>query len=216
VAAGTLEFPEAVRTVRERGRFMQDAVPVGRGSMAAILGLDAGTVERVCREAAHGEVVAPANLNAPGQIVIAGHAAAVARASVAAREAGAARVVTLPVSAPFHSPLMEPAAARLRAVLEALEFREPRIPVYANVDAAPVTDAAAARDALARQVASPVRWEASVRAMIASGIREFVEVGPGHVLGGLVRRIDRSVRVLAAGTPEEVEQAAAELGGGRR
>lgn len=204
VAAGTISFEDAVRAVRLRGRFMQEAVPLGAGSMAAILGLDAEQVRSICEECAEGEVVSAANVNGGGQIVIAGHAAAVARASARALEAGARRAVPLAVSAPFHCALMEPARERLRPVLEEMEFRDPRVPVFANADAAPVTTAAAARDALVRQVVSPVRWEETVRRMAEGGMRLFLEVGPGRVLAGLVRRIAREAEVLPACGSEEI------------
>jgi len=213
VAAGTLEFEDAVRAVRLRGRFMQEAVPAGQGAMAAILGLDGEQVERICADAAGGEVLSPANLNAPGQVVIAGHAPAVARASEAAKRAGAKRAVPLAVSAPFHCALMRPAEERLRPVLEAIRFRDPGVPVFTNVDAAPVSRGAAARDALLRQVASPVRWHELAAAMVAAGLDTFVEVGPGRVLSGLMRRVGRDLRVFSVGEPDEVEQVAAELGG---
>jgi [acyl-carrier-protein] S-malonyltransferase len=214
VAAGTLAFEDAVRTVRLRGRFMQEAVPEGVGAMAAILGLEAAVVDRICREAAHGEVVAPANFNGGGQVVISGDVAAVRRASERAIEAGARRAVPLPVSAPFHCALMEPAAARLGPVLQETAFRDPAFPVFTNVDAQPVRTAIEARDALLRQVASPVRWEDLIRGMVDSGIDTFVEVGPGRVLAGLVRRIRKEARVLSAAEPAEIEATARELGGG--
>lgn len=214
VAAGTLSFEDAVRAVRLRGRFMQEAVPVGVGAMAAILGLAREQVERICAEVAEGEVVSAANFNGGGQVVIAGHATAVSRAIARSLEAGARRAVSLPVSAPFHCALMEPARERLAPVLEGIGFRDPDIPVYTNVDAAPVTTGAAAREALLRQVASPVRWEDLVTGMAAAGISTFVEVGPGRVLSGLVRRIRREAEVLPAATPEEIEAAARRLGGG--
>ena len=204
VAAGTLDFADALRAVRQRGRFMQEAVPVGTGAMAAILGLDADAVARICREAASGRVVCAANLNGPGQIVISGHTDAVERASAAAVSAGARRAVPLAVSAPFHSPLMEPAAQRLAPVLRSIELRDPAFPVYANATAAPVTSAAAAREALLEQVASPVRWEASIGAMSDAGIDTFVEIGPGRVLSGLARRIRKSARVLNVECPDDV------------
>ncbi len=215
VAAGTLDFAEALRTVRARGRFMQEAVPVGVGAMAAILGLEADTVDALCREAAGDEVVSPANLNGPGQVVIAGHAGAVDRASRLASERGAKKVVPLPVSAPFHCALMNPAARRLVAVLEAARFEDPGFPVYTNVDARAVHTAGAARDALARQVAAPVRWVELVRAMREDGVDTTVEVGPGRVLSGLVRRIARDVRAFAASDPESVSEVVREIGGNR-
>jgi [acyl-carrier-protein] S-malonyltransferase len=198
VMAGTLSFADALRTVRRRGQYMQDAVPVGVGAMAAILGLDVAGVTRACEEAAaEGGVVTPANLNAPGQVVIAGHAAAVARASEKAKALGAKRAIPLAVSAPFHCPLMKPAEERLAPELRALAAKDPRIPVVANADAEPKRDARAAIDALVRQVSSPVRWEDVVRRLIAEGARTFVELGPGTVLAGLIRKIDRSVTVVS-------------------
>jgi [acyl-carrier-protein] S-malonyltransferase len=205
VVAGTLSFADAVRCVRRRGRYMQEAVPVGRGAMAAILGLEADTVARACAEAAEGDVVAPANLNAPGQVVIAGTKEAVARAGERARSLGAKRVVMLPVSAPFHCALMKPAEERLAPELRALRTATPRVPVVANVDAEPKTDGPAAIDALIRQVSSPVRWEDVVRRLASSGVRAYVEVGPGTVLSGLVRKIDRTARVASLASPADLE-----------
>jgi [acyl-carrier-protein] S-malonyltransferase len=201
VAAGTLEFADALRIVSERGRLMQQAVPMGVGAMAAVLGLDAARVAEICQRAAAGEVVSPANLNGPAQIVVAGHAAAVRRAAALAREAGARRVVDLPVSAPFHCALMRPAADALRPLLEATTFRAPAFDVYCNVDGAPVRDARAARDALVRQIDGAVRWHETVEALLAAGISTFVEVGPGQVLSGLVRGIRRSATTLQVGDP---------------
>ena len=212
VAAGTIEFGAAVGAVRSRGRFMQEAVPVGEGAMAAILGLDVDVVEQVCVEAAGDRVLSPANLNAPGQVVIAGHADAVERGVQACREKGARRAVPLAVSAPFHCALMQPAAERLGPVLEAMAFDDPQIPVYTNVDARPVREGAAARDALVRQVTSPVLWHAVVEAMLQDGFDTFVEIGPGRVLSGLMRRIRRDARVLAVSDAEGVEQVAGEVG----
>jgi [acyl-carrier-protein] S-malonyltransferase len=200
VAAGTLSFADALRTVRRRGRYMQEAVPVGEGAMAAVLGLDETGVAEACADASRdraGRVVTPANLNAPGQIVIAGHADAVARAGERAKDRGAKRVIPLAVSAPFHCPLMKPAEDRLAPELRALHARDPRIPVVANVDGEPKRAAAAAIDALIRQVSSPVRWEAVVRRLVAEGARTFVELGPGTVLAGLMKKIDRSVTVIS-------------------
>jgi [acyl-carrier-protein] S-malonyltransferase len=207
VAAGTLSFADAVRTVRQRGRFMQEAVPVGTGAMSAILGLDSAAVGRACEEAAQGEVVAPANINGAGQVVIAGTRAAVERAGVRARELGAKRVIPLPVSAPFHCALMKPAEERLAPVLRALPTRDPRVPVIANVDAAPRRDAASAVEALVRQVSSAVRWEASVQCLASAGVTAYVEVGPGSVLSGLIRKIHRDASVAAVGAPEDFEGA---------
>jgi [acyl-carrier-protein] S-malonyltransferase len=208
VAAGTLSFADALRTVRRRGQFMQEAVPVGEGAMAAILGADADTVEKACADARAelaGRVVSPANLNAPGQVVIAGHADAVRRAGELAKAAGAKRVIPLAVSAPFHCALMRPAEDRLAPILRSLATEDPRMPVIANVDAEPKTDAAAAVDALIRQVSSPVRWEDVVKRLVAEGARTFVELGPGNVLAGLVKKIDRSVTVASVEDPAGLE-----------
>ena len=197
VAAGTLSFADALRTVRRRGRYMQEAVPLGTGAMAAILGLDAAGVARACAEAADGEIVTPANLNAPGQVVIAGHAAAVARASERARALGARRAIPLAVSAPFHCPLMKPAEERLAPELRALAASDPSIPVVANVDAAPKRTAAEAIEALIRQVSSPVRWEDVVKRLVAEGVTTCIELGPGNVLAGLIKKIDRGLKVAS-------------------
>jgi [acyl-carrier-protein] S-malonyltransferase len=201
VAAGTFGFADAVRTVRNRGRYMQEAVPVGAGAMAAILGLDGDAVAAACAEAANGEVVSPANLNAPGQVVIAGTRAAVERAGAAARARGAKRVIPLAVSAPFHCALMKPAEDRLAPELRALTVQAPRRPVVANIDAEPKADGAAAVEALVRQVSGAVRWEAVVRRLASEGVRTYVEVGPGTVLAGLVRKIDRDARVASLEDP---------------
>jgi [acyl-carrier-protein] S-malonyltransferase len=211
VAAGTFAFDDALRTVRARGRFMQETVPVGVGAMAAVLGLDPERVVELCRESQAGDVVEAANFNGPAQVVIAGHAEAVRRASERARGAGG-KSVALPVSAPFHCSLMREAAARLEPVLAAVTFRDPSLPVYTNVDAEPVRTAAAARSALVRQVDSPVRWAESIERMLADGIEAFVEVGPGRVLAGLVRGVRRGVPVLSAADPDGVDQVARELG----
>jgi [acyl-carrier-protein] S-malonyltransferase len=212
VVADTIGFDDAVRSVRQRGRFMQESVPEGVGAMAAILGLDRATVELVCAEAARGEIVSCANANGPGQIVIAGHAAAVSRACEAALAKGAKRAVALAVSAPFHCALMAPAARRLAAVLDSVTFKDPSIPVYTNVDAAPVLSAAAARDTLVRQVASPVRWDEEILRMVADGIDTFVEFGPGRVLAGLVRRISKGVRVFSVPDTAGLDAAIRDLG----
>lgn len=192
VAAGTLAFAEAVRTVRNRGKYMQEAVPAGVGAMAAILGMDLEKVSAVCADAAEGEVCEPANINSPEQIVVSGNTAAVERAAKLADERGAKRAKLLPVSAPFHCSLMKPAQERLAADLQALMFHTPSVPVMCNVDAALVTTAEASRDALIRQVTGSVKWDQSIRALIAQGADTFVEVGPGKVLCGLMRQIDRS------------------------
>ena len=207
VAAGTFDFHDAVKTVRERGRFMQEAVPRGTGAMAALIGLEEDQVLSICHEASRGDVVSPANFNAPGQIVIAGATAAVARASEAAKEAGARKVVPLAVSAPFHCALMEPAAERLTPVLDSIDFRDPGYPVYANVDGNQVSDGSRARSMLIRQVASPVRWVDVMRTMIDDGFDTFLELGPGRVLAGLLKRIDRTALVLSATDPESLEKA---------
>jgi len=204
VAAGTFGFADALRLVRRRGRYMQDAVPVGTGAMAAILGLDAEKVAQACREAAEGDVVSPANLNGAGQVVIAGARDAVARAGERAKALGARRVVPLPVSAPFHCALMKPAEERLAPELRALETHTPRVPIVANVDAEPKRDAAAAIEALVQQVASPVRWEAVVTRLASEGITTYVEVGPGTVLSGLVRKIHRDATVVSFGGPDDL------------
>ncbi len=204
VVAGTLPFEQAVRLVRLRGRFMQEAVPVGQGAMAAVMGPEPEVVERACAEVEG--VVEPVNYNAPTQTVIAGSSEAVAEASGRLKDAGA-RVIPLPVSAPFHSSLMRPAEERLAAHLAEADFSDPFRPVYVNVDAAPVSSAADAREALRRQVSRPVRWTELVRRMVADGVALFVEVGPGRVLGGLVARIDRSVRRVSVEGPEHFERA---------
>lgn len=214
VAAGTLAFEDAVRCVRERGRLMQDAVPVGEGAMAAILGLDAERVAGLCREASGDEVVSAANLNAPGQVVIAGHARAVERVAELARRAGARRTMALQVSAPFHCALMAPAAEGLDRVLADVPFHEPRFPVYANVDANPISDGDGARRALIRQVTAPVKWQACVEAMVEDGIDTMVEIGPGRVLAGLVKRIRPDVDTVSVSDPDGVERVARSMGGG--
>lgn len=196
VAAGALRLSDAVQVVRKRGQYMQEAVPVGQGAMAALLGMESAAVEEVCREAAQGEVVSPANLNSPGQIVIAGSAAAVARAVELAKTRGAKRAMLLNVSAPFHCALMRPAQERLSGDLDETEIANPRVPLVNNVDARVVRSASEVREGLKRQVTSPVRWEQSVRTLIAEGVNLFVEVGPGKVLGGLLRQIDRQAECL--------------------
>jgi [acyl-carrier-protein] S-malonyltransferase len=196
VAAGTLPFADAVRTVRNRGKYMQEAVPVGVGAMAAILGMPLDRVTEIANDAAQGEVCQAANINSPEQIVISGHTAAVARAIHLATERGAKKAVSLPVSAPFHSALMQPAQDRLATDLAALTFHNPAFPVICNVDAVPITTAEAARAALIRQVTGAVRWEQSIRWLIENGANLFIEVGPGKVLWGLMRQIDRSKTCL--------------------
>jgi [acyl-carrier-protein] S-malonyltransferase len=218
VVAGTFSFADALRLVRRRGRYMQEAVPAGHGAMAAIVGLDADQVARACADAAQGEVVSAANLNGAGQVVIAGTAAAVARASERAKALGARRAVPLSVSAPFHCALMQPAQDRLAPELRALQTTAPRVPIVANVDAEPKRDAAGAIDALVAQVSSPVRWEAVVHRLASEGVTTYVEVGPGTVLSGLVRKIRREATVASFGTPDDlpaVEDAIARLEGSR-
>jgi [acyl-carrier-protein] S-malonyltransferase len=206
VAAGVLGLADAARGVRERGRLMQQAVPVGVGAMAAIMGADLATVETLCAEAAAGEVVAPANLNGAGQIVVAGHAGAVERV-VAAAAARRIRAQKLAVSAPFHCALMQPAADALRPVLAALRYAEPAIPVVTSVDARPVASAAEVPDLLARQVTAPVRWEATVGALVALGAELSLELGPGRTLTGLGKRIAPHVPGIAVGDLEGFSKA---------
>jgi [acyl-carrier-protein] S-malonyltransferase len=184
---------------------MQDAVPVGQGAMAAIVGLSADDVDAVCREAAGADVVSAANLNGGGQTVIAGHKGAVDRACAAAKARGAKLAKLLPVSAPFHCVLMQPAADRLASELARVEVRAPEVPVVTNVEATPNQDAARVKDLLARQVTAPVRWEASVHCLAGLGVDSIVEVGAGNVLGGLVRRIAPAIAVHAAGDPASIE-----------
>lgn len=193
VAAGVLDFADAVRTVRKRGTYMQEAVPVGVGAMAAILGLSVEDVEAGCTEAAEGQVCSPANINSPSQIVIAGNSEAIDRACEILKEKGAKRAIRLNVSAPFHCGLMMPAQERLRADLELLEYGNFAMPIFHNVDAASNADSAAVCGKLTEQVSSPVRWLQSIENMVAAGVGKFVEIGPGKVLCGLVRQINREV-----------------------
>ncbi len=211
VASGALRFEDALRLVRRRGELMQEAVPVGAGGMAAILGLDAATVEEIAAEAAaDGELCAVANYNEPRQTVIAGHRAAVERAAELAKARGAKRALLLPVSAPFHSPLMAPARVGLAPLLETTPFEDPRWPVVTNVDARPLEDGAGARKALVRQVDSPVRWVESVEWMAdEGGVVKFVEVGPGAVLSGLVRRIAPGSSTISLAQPEKLAEVTA-------
>jgi [acyl-carrier-protein] S-malonyltransferase len=196
VAARGLEFTDAVRLVRRRGEYMQSAVPEGVGAMAAILGLAPAQVAGICRQASDGQVVAPANLNSPEQTVISGHAEAVKRAVELASAGGAKRAVMLPVSAPFHSSLMKPAALQLEGDLRVTAFHALRVPLVNNADAELITSGDEAREGLIRQVTLPVRWEESIRELIDQGVNTFVEVGPGRVLTGLLRQIDRSIHVF--------------------
>src|SRR5579863_10390780 len=199
VAAGTFSFADAVRAVRNRGKYMQEAVPVGVGAMAAILGMDYEKVAAACHDAAQGEVCAPANINSPEQIVISGNTAAVERAAKLADERGAKRAKLLPVSAPFHCSLMKPAQDRLQADLDALKLQKPVYPVACNVEAELVTEDLRARDTLVRQVTGSVKWDKCMRLLIAQGVQTFIEVGPGKVLWGLMRQIDRSKTTFNAG-----------------
>jgi [acyl-carrier-protein] S-malonyltransferase len=196
VAAGGLDFADAVRAVRKRGKYMQEAVPAGEGAMAAILGLAPAEVIEITKKSAQGEIVAAANLNSPEQTVISGSAAAVKRAVEVASQNGAKRAVVLPVSAPFHCELMGPAQKRLEADLRALKFHDLKYPLVTNVDAEAITSGEEAREALIRQVCLPVHWLDSVHDMIENGAHMFVEVGPGKVLSGLLRQIDRAVRCV--------------------
>lgn len=192
VTAGTFSFADAVRTVRNRGKYMQEAVPAGEGGMAAILGMDLVQVESVCADAAQGEVVAPANINSPEQVAVSGHQTAVQRAADLAKERGAKKTVILKVSAPFHCALMQPAQDRLAQDLQSLQFSDSKIPVIANFDAEPKTTAEASRNALIRQVTGAVQWTLCMKKLIALGAQRFIEVGPGKALTGLMRQIDRS------------------------
>ena len=196
VAAGALSLTDAVRTVRKRGQYMQEAVPVGTGAMAAILGADVETVAAACVEAAQGEVCSAANINSPNQIVIAGAAAAIDRAIEIVKARGAKRAVKLNVSAPFHCAMMMPAQERLALDLNELEFKDLATPVVTNVDARPINKGADARDALIRQVSQPVRWLESVEFLATHGVQTFIEIGPGKVLSGLLRQINRELRCL--------------------
>jgi len=206
VAANTMSFADAVRTVRNRGKYMQEAVPVGVGAMAAIVGMELDKVNRICEDAAQGEVCEAANVNSSEQIVISGHAGAVERATKLADERGAKKAKLLPVSAPFHCTLMKPAQERLAGDLNALQLNSPAPPVVCNVDAALVTSADQARDALIRQVTGSVKWLQSVRLLISKGVQSFVEVGPGKVLWGLMRQIDRTPSSLYVGDESALQK----------
>jgi [acyl-carrier-protein] S-malonyltransferase len=213
VAAGSISFADAVRTVRSRGQYMQEAVPAGEGAMAAILGLTADEVAQACKDATAetGGVVAPANINSPSQIAISGAAAAVERAMALAKERGARKAMPLAVSAPFHCPLMQPAQDRLAELLRALPFADAKVPVVVNVEAKPVSDAETLRDALIRQVTGTVRWVESMEVLIAEKPDFFLEVGPGKVLSGLLRQIDREQRCQHVQDSATLEQALAML-----
>lgn len=207
VASGTFAFADAVRTVRNRGKYMQESVPVGVGAMAAILGMDLASVEAVCRDAAQGEVCQAANINSPEQIVISGNTAAVGRAAKLADERGAKRAKLLPVSAPFHCSLMKPAQDRLEADLNALKMQKSVYPVACNVDAELVANDLRARDTLVRQVTGSVKWEQCMRLLIGKGVQTFIEVGPGKVLCGLMRQIDRSKTCVNVGDDSSIAKA---------
>jgi [acyl-carrier-protein] S-malonyltransferase len=204
VAAGSLDFADAVRLVRQRGRYMQEAVPEGVGAMAALLKLPEGKLAAVLAEAAQGEVVNAANLNSPDQIVIAGHASAVSRAAELAKAAGAKRAIMLPVSAPFHCPLMKPAQERLKADLDATTFRDLAVPLVNNWQARPITIGAEAREGLYQQVPNAVRWSDTIRYLASQGVARFIEVGSGSVLTGLLRNIDSSLTGLKFGEAEDI------------
>lgn len=213
VAAGAMNFADAVRTVRQRGRFMQEAVPVGQGAMAAIIALDTEKIRAICSDVAKatGECVQAVNFNCPGQVVIAGHAGAVQKAADAMKEAGAKRAIMLAVSAPFHSTLMQPAADRLAEVLDKITISDARVPVYANVTARPETNGDEIRRSLVKQAASPVLWEDTVRNMLADGVDTFVEVGPGKTLCGFIRKVDRKATALNVEDNDSLQKSLAKL-----
>ena len=213
VASGTMTFADAVRTVRNRGKYMQEAVPVGVGAMAAILGMELEKVAAVCRDAAQGEVCAPANINSPEQIVISGNTAAVERGTKLADERGAKRAKILPVSAPFHCALMKPAQDRLEADLNNLKMQKPAYPVVCNVEASLVSEELRARETLVAQVTGAVKWEQSMRLLIESGAETFVEIGPGKVLCGLMRQIDRSKTCLNVADDASLARTLEQIGG---
>ncbi len=206
VAAGVIAFADAVPLVRFRAQAMQEAVPMGTGAMAAILGLDDDAVRAACAESAQGEVVEAVNFNAPSQVVIAGHKNAVERAAAAAKTRGAKRAVMLPVSAPFHSSLLKPAAERLGSRMQEIAFKAPQITVINNVDVAAVTDPALIKDALSRQACNPVRWVETIRAFAAQGVTHVVECGPGKVLAGMTKRIEGGLQGFAVTDPASLAQ----------
>ncbi|MCI2253148.1 ACP S-malonyltransferase [Domibacillus sp. PGB-M46] len=211
-AAGAITYENAVWAVHERGNLMEAAVPAGEGAMAAVLGMDRAELEAAVAEvAANGHVVAAANFNCPGQIVISGAKEGVEQASALLKEKGAKRVIPLNVSGPFHSPLMEPAAEKLRTVLEKANIQSSRVPVIANVDAQPVTEAEAIKENLVKQLYSPVLWEDSVQALLDAGVDTFVEIGSGTVLSGLIKKVNRRVRTIAVSDEESIVKAAAAL-----
>lgn len=211
VAAGSMKFDDALKAVRRRGEFMQEAVPAGAGAMAALIGISIESVEALCEEVSSCGVCAPANINSPNQTVIAGTTLAVKRAVELAPDRGAKRAVILAVSAPFHCELMKPAADRLASVLNKIDFSDLETPLVTNVDATLTTSGRAARDALLRQVASPVRWSESVQLLIDQGVRRFVEIGPGKVLSGLVRQISRDCQLLNVEDAQSLDATAASL-----
>lgn len=211
VAAGSLNFEDAVTAVRKRGQFMQEAVPAGEGAMAALIGQSVEVVEDICREASELGVCSPANLNSPTQIVIAGHHAAVERAVLLAKERGVKRAVMLPVSAPFHCALMKPAAARLEPVLNEIEFRDLAVPLVTNAEASIIQSGSEARHCLIAQVDSPVRWTESIRLLIDRGVSTFVELGPGKVLSGLIRQISRESQALNVEDAQSLDASLAAL-----
>lgn len=212
VGSGTMTFADAVRTVRNRGKYMQDAVPVGVGTMAAILGMELEKVVTVCQDAAQGEVCSPANINSPEQIVISGNTAAVERGTKLADERGAKRAKILPVSAPFHCSLMKPAQDRLEGDLDILKMQKPVYPVVCNVEASLVSDELRARETLVAQVTGAVKWEQSMRLLIENGVQTFLEIGPGKVLCGLMRQIDRSATCLNVGDEASLSKTLSQLG----
>ncbi len=207
VCAGVVDFAAAVKLVQQRGKFMQEAVPAGQGAMAAIIGLADEAIVQACTGAAQGEVVAPVNYNSPGQVVIAGHSAAVERAMTACKEAGAKRALSLPVSAPFHTSLMRPAAERLEAQIQATVFQAPEIPVVHNVTARAESDPEVIKALMVEQIYSPVRWVECIQTLRAQGVETTLECGPGKVLSGLNKRIDKSLATLAMETPDELTTA---------
>ncbi|MCC4797329.1 [acyl-carrier-protein] S-malonyltransferase [Enterovibrio norvegicus] len=207
VCAGVIDFKEAVKLVELRGQLMQEAVPAGVGAMSAIIGLENDAIAKACEEAAQGQVVSPVNFNSPGQVVIAGNKEAVERANVLCKEAGAKRALPLPVSVPSHCALMKPAADKLAVALDSIEFSEPSIPVVNNADVAAETDPSAIKSALVRQLYGPVRWTESVEKMAGEGVELLLEMGPGKVLTGLAKRIDRKLNAAAVNDPASLEAA---------
>ncbi|MFY9555242.1 MAG: ACP S-malonyltransferase [Blastocatellia bacterium] len=212
VAAGSLKFDDALRAVRKRGLYMQEAVPAGEGAMAALIGIEFDTIESICSEASALGICSPANINSPNQTVIAGHRPAVERAVELAKARGAKRAVMLAVSAPFHCELMKPAAERLTTVFDETVFSDLEVPLVTNVDAELIVTGCEARDALLRQVASPVRWSESVNRLLDEGVTRFVELGPGKVLSGLVRQISRHCQILNVEDAQSLDDTAVALG----